>query len=148
MPRGLLSLLPALLGSLPSAPPCRKAGAPALLGHPLRTSRTGLVTVDQGEPCGVRLGVRTPVSSETRGRRTEEGGIRAMSLKPPAAQAWTVALPNPMPLRATAASRERLLEHQREGLTSASASGVALPQEARCWQASRALSLLFPRHLL
>ena len=71
-----------------------------------------------------------------------------MSLKPPAAQAWTVTLPNPMPLRATAASRERLSGHQWEGLTNASASGAALPEEARCWRVSRALSLLFPRHLL
>ena len=40
-----------------------------------------------------------------------------MSLKPPTAQAWTVALPNPPPLRATATSRERLSRGQREGLT-------------------------------
>ena len=56
-------------------------------------------------------------SSETGGHRTEEGGTQVMSLKPPTAQAWTVALPNPPPLRATATSRERLSRGQREGLT-------------------------------
>lgn len=40
-----------------------------------------------------------------------------MLLKPPTAQAWTVALPNPPPLRETATSRERLSRGQREGLT-------------------------------
>lgn len=64
---------------------------------------------------GYQTGCRD--SSETGGHRTEEGGTQVMLLKPPTAQAWTVALPNPPPLRETATSRERLSRGQREGLT-------------------------------
>lgn len=54
-----------------------------------------------------------------------------MSLKPPAAQAWTVALPNPLPLRATATSRERLSGGQREGLTGVEQHSLKRPGVGR-----------------
>ncbi|CAI9173869.1 unnamed protein product [Rangifer tarandus platyrhynchus] len=61
-----------------------------------------------------------------------------MLLKPPAAQAWTVALPNPPPLRATATIRERLSRGQREGLTGVEQRSLKRPGVGR-----RAMPSLF-----